>query len=144
MPDAAGLSNQTAFLALQYEEQWRYRNNLPVAQTHTRAPEPPPDRRWSSLAYTTQRETSFLIHPSTSTALDLLQEYCRPDTILTVFTSHWTLKASLHLLHERHPQKTWYLLAFKILDRSCLKWPETDALQDCLSSMLASHSSADE
>jgi hypothetical protein len=131
MPQATDLSNQTAFLASQYQEQWRYRNNRPLQSADNL-----PDRSWSSLICTAQRETRFLVEESAASALDLLGEYCLPDTVFTVFTAHWAYKAALHL-RGQEAQSTWYPLALRILERCSLKWPETEALQDSLFSTLS-------
>ncbi|OAL33530.1 hypothetical protein AYO20_07216 [Fonsecaea nubica] len=142
MSQALDLSNQTAFLTAQYHEQWKYRNSRTTEVQDTAAFDKPVDQNWSPITQTARCETRFLVDTTTKSALELLHEYCRPNTIFTVFTAHWTYKASLWLYQEGGPQISWYPLALRTLERCSLKWPESGALMDSLARMSSARSYA--
>ncbi|KAH0848638.1 hypothetical protein FOPE_02562 [Fonsecaea pedrosoi] len=137
------LSNQTAFLTSQYQEQWKYRNSCTTEVQDTAAFDKPVDQNWSPITQTARCETRFLVDTTTKSALELLHEYCRPNTIFTVFTAHWTYKAALWLYQDGGAQISWYPLALRTLERCSLKWPESGALMDSLAHMSSPRSYAE-
>lgn len=88
--------------------------------------------RWSSIVLASLCETRFLIDPSISSALELLEVYARKDTIFTAFTPHWTYRAGV--MAASQPRQT--ILALTILERCKTKWPNSEALQEALNGLV--------